>query len=161
LAVGGLPWISLALAASFGAYGLLRKIAPMPPLVSLFAETALLAPVALGYLAWLEHSDTATGPGAGGAIQALLMLAGVVTALPLVWFASAAHRLRLITLGLFQYLAPSGHFLLAVVLYGEPVGPPQVRAFLCIWAGLLLYSWDGVRTARAAMAGSPAGPEHG
>jgi chloramphenicol-sensitive protein RarD len=149
LFAGGLPWISLALAASFGLYGLLRKVAPLSPLVSLVVETASLAPVALGYLAFLGRTDLAAAPASAAGVKALLALSGVVTALPLVWFVSAAVRLRLTTLGLFQYLAPSGQFLLAVAAYGEPFAPAQALAFGCIWTGLLLYSADALRMARA------------
>jgi membrane fusion protein (multidrug efflux system) len=116
---GGLPWISLALATSFGVYGLLRKVAPMASLVSLSIETALLGPIAAFYLVWLEaHGRSALSRG-GPQTAGLLILAGIVTAFPLLWFACAAEWLRLSTLGLFQYLAPSGYFLLAVPGYGR------------------------------------------
>lgn len=161
-ASGGVPWVSLVLAVSFGLYGLLRKLAPLPPLVSLWVETSALAPVAIGALAWLAWTHAAVAPNAPGGQQALLALSGVVTAVPLVWFASAAGRLRLTTLGLFQYLVPSGHFALAVLVYGEPVTRPLAIAFACIWLGLLLYSWDAVRATAAArrspLVSSPGGP---
>ena len=123
VSAGGLPWISLVLALRFGLYGLLRKVAPMAPLVSLAIETALLCPVAAFYLAWLEARGRSAFSSRDLETAWLLILAGVVTALPLLWFASAAKRLRLSTLGLFQYLAPSGHFLLAVLAYGESFAP--------------------------------------
>jgi chloramphenicol-sensitive protein RarD len=142
---GGLPWISLALALSFGVYGLLRKVSPMAPLVSLSIETALLGPIAAFYLVWLEARGASALLRGDPKIVGLLILSGVVTALPLLWFASAAERLRLSTLGLFQYLAPSGHFLLAVLAYGEPFTPGYGVAFGCIWSALAVYSIDAMR----------------
>ena len=142
---GGLPWISLALALSFGVYGLLRKVAPMAPLVSLSIETALLCPVAATYLVWLEARGAGALSRSDHRTVGLLVFSGVVTALPLLWFASAAERLRLSTLGLFQYLAPSGHFLLAVLAYGEPFSLGYGIAFGCIWTALAVYSVDAMR----------------
>jgi chloramphenicol-sensitive protein RarD len=149
-AAGGLPWVSLVLALSFGLYGLLRKAAPVAPVVSLAVETTLLAPIAVGYLLWL-HVTGEAGLGRLPAMSGLLVaVSGVVTAMPLLWFAAAAQRLRLSTLGLFQYLAPTGHLLLAVGIYHEPFAAPQLLAFGCVWAGLLLYSVDSARGAREA-----------
>jgi len=152
---GGLPWISLVLAVTFGLYGLLRKVAPMAPLVSLSIETALLCPVAACYLAWLEARGRSGFAIRDPETAWLLILAGVVTALPLLWFASAAKRLRLSTLGLFQYLAPSGHFLLAVLAYGEPFTPAHGLAFGCIWIALAVYSTDALRAQRTRREGDP------
>ncbi len=144
---GTFPWISLVLAASFGLYGLLRKRAAIDAVGGLFGETALLAPAALAYLAWRARDGTgAFGTGAG--VSALLVAAGAITALPLVWFTLGIHRLRLSTMGLLQYVAPSGQFLLAVLLYREPFGPAHAAAFACIWASLALYSWDALSGGR-------------
>jgi chloramphenicol-sensitive protein RarD len=149
VSAGGLPWISLALALSFGLYGLLRKVAPMAPLVSLTIETALLSPVAVFYLAWREVRGGSALWGGDAHTALLLFFAGIVTAVPLLWFASAAERLRLSTLGFFQYLAPSGHFLLAVLAYGEAFGLAHGVAFGCIWGALAVYSMDALRAQRA------------
>jgi len=158
VASGGLPWISLVLALSFGFYGLLRKVAPVTPVVSLAVETTLLAPLALGYVVWLALSGQAgLGRVPGGTI-ALLGASGVLTGLPLLAFAAAAPRLRLATLGLFQYLAPSLHFCLAVGLYREPFARPQLVAFGSVWVALALYSADSIRAARAAGRAGQAGP---
>jgi chloramphenicol-sensitive protein RarD len=149
---GTVPWIALALAASFGLYGLLRKRAAIEPLGGLLVETALLAPPALAYLAW----RAGTGAGAFGSAPRttlLLAAAGPITALPLVAFGLAVHRLRLSTLGLVQYLAPTGQFLLAVLLYREPFGAAHAAAFALIWSSLALYSWDALARARAARGG--------
>ncbi len=154
LAEGQLPWLSLALAGSFGLYGLLRKVAPMAPLTSLFVETAVLAPAAAALVAvFAARGESALG---SGDVRTTLLLAGagIVTGTPLLWFASAARRLRLATLGLLQYLAPTGHFLLAVFAFGEPFDRPQALAFGAIWSALALYSVDAVRAARSV----PSGP---
>jgi len=151
-AAGGLPWISLALAFSFALYGWIRKTVAAGSLAGLAVETALLAPAALVGIATLE----ARGAGAlgqagqlGAARLAGLLLTGVVTALPLLWFASAARRLQLATVGLFQYLAPSLALLCAVWLYGEPFTRAHAVAFACIWTALALYSFESLRAFRA------------
>ena len=141
--------IALTLAASFGLYGLLRKRAAIEPVGGLVAETALLAPAALLLLGW----RAATGAGAFGSsigTSLLLAAAGPITALPLVAFGLAVHRLRLSTMGLVQYLTPTGQFLLAVLLYREPFGAAHAVAFALIWTSLGLYSWDAIARSRAA-----------
>jgi chloramphenicol-sensitive protein RarD len=148
---GTVPWVALVLAASFGLYGLLRKRAAIDPIGGLLAETALLAPPAAAFLAWRAF----TGAGAFGAAPGtslLLAAAGPITALPLVAFGLAVHRLRLSTMGLIQYLAPTGQFLLAVLVYREPFGPAHAAAFALIWTSLALYSWDAVARSRPAPA---------
>jgi len=145
LSYGRFPWIALVLAGSFGVYGLLRKTAPVGSLVGLTVETSLLCPLALGYLVWLRaRGDAAFGAGSVG-VDVLLALAGVVTAVPLLWFASAARRLRLATVGFLQYLAPTGHFLLAVLTFGEPFTRTHLVSFACIWTALAVYSIDTAR----------------
>lgn len=140
-----LPWVSLALAASFGAYGLIRKLAPIEPLVGLTVETLLLAPVALLGLSWLDVRGLGHfGHGSFGR-DLIIMGAGLITALPLLWFANAAKRLRLSTLGFFQYLAPSVQLGLAVLAYGEPFTAVHALTFGCIWAALALYTFDARR----------------
>lgn len=154
LRVGHVPWIALALAATFGLYGLVRKRARIPPLEGLLIETLVLAPAALGYLTWLGVA----GRGAfGGAAltTGLLASAGVVTALPLIWFAVGVRSLRYSTMGLVQYVTPTGQFLLAVGLYHEPFTPAHAVAFGCIWTSLALYSYDAITAAR----GAPAAPD--
>lgn len=149
-ATGVPPWIGFVLAVSFGLYGLLRKLAPVDPLTGLLVETLVLAPLALAYLGWLAASgDGAFGRG-DEALHLLLMAGGPLTALPLVLFAAGARRIRLATLGLLQYVAPTGQFLLAVFVYGEPLTPHHAIAFAGIWAGLAVYSWDLVLAAKEA-----------
>jgi chloramphenicol-sensitive protein RarD len=147
LAHGRLPWISLALALSFALYTLLRKKARIDAVAGLLVETSLLAPLAAGWLAWLwwrgeAHFGTSTG------MSVLLLSAGAVTALPLVWFALGVHQLRLSTVGLLQYVAPTLQFTLAVVAYREPFGATQAVTFAFIWAGLAIYTADAIGKAR-------------
>ena len=144
---GKLPWISLVLAVTFALYALLRKKARIDAVAGLLVETSLLAPLALGWLLWLWWRGEAhfgTSPG----MSALLLSAGAVTALPLVWFTLGVHRLRLSTIGILQYVAPTLQFLLAVLAYREPFGAAQAVTFVFIWAGLVLYTVDAIGKAR-------------
>lgn len=142
--VGRPPWIALSLATTFGFYGFLRKRSPLGALLGLTAETLLLAPVAAGFL-WWRWSH---GAGALGHVDArttgLLFSTGVVTAIPLLLFAFGARGLRLTTLGLLQYLAPTCQFLLGWLVYGEPLAPARAVSFSLIWLGLLVYSTDAL-----------------
>jgi len=144
---GGLLWISILLALSFGGYGLVRKVIAIDALGGLTMETLILAPFCL---ALLLHAG-ATGTGAWGQsahLNLLLVLAGAVTAAPLLMFAAAARRMPYSTLGLLQYLAPTLQFLTAVIIFGEPLHPAHLIVFALIWAGCALYAWDSLRAAR-------------
>ena len=147
IARGQLPWIALALAFSWGSYGLSRKITHVGPLVGVTVETALLVPVAALFIVLTLGTQ---GVGVARNDYLLLMLAGVVTALPLLWFAQSARRLRLITLGFLQYLAPIGQFLLAIFAFGERFDAANFIGFACIWLALIVYSLDSLRAYRAA-----------
>jgi chloramphenicol-sensitive protein RarD len=142
------PWVALALALTFGFYGLLRKTARPDALVGLTVETAAMLPPALLYLAWLAVRGEGAFLAADRATDLLLLATGPVTAIPLLWFAHAARRLRFATVGFFQYLTPTGHFLLAVLVFGEGVSGLQWASFGCIWAALLLYTIDSLRALR-------------
>jgi len=146
--VGAVPWISLALAASFGLYGLLRKTAPVESLAGLLVETLLTGPLALGYLVWLGVHGQGAFPAAAAKGALWLPLAGILTATPLLLFAAAARSLRLATIGFLQYLTPSLQFALAVLAYGEPFTPTHLLTFILIWSGLALYTADAVHTFR-------------
>jgi chloramphenicol-sensitive protein RarD len=146
--VGTVPWISLILAGSFGLYGLLRKTVRVESLAGLLVETLLTGPLALAYLIWLAIQGMGAFPGAVDQGALLLPLAGVMTATPLLLFASAARRLRLATIGFLQYLTPSLHFTLAVLLYHEPFTRTHLMTFILIWCGLSLYSFDAARVYR-------------
>ncbi|MDI5984817.1 EamA family transporter RarD [Halomonas sp. M4R5S39] len=139
--LGELPWISLALALSFGTYGLLRKQVPLDGLSGLFVETLLLLPLGLLALAWLDRTGLSHFL-AGTEITLLLIASGVITALPLLAFAGAARRLRLATLGFLMYINPSIQFFIALLVFREPLSPVQLGTFLLIWTGLALYSWS-------------------
>jgi chloramphenicol-sensitive protein RarD len=144
---GGAIWISLTLAASFGLYGLVRKMVAIDALGGLTVETVLIAPFCL---AWLIHAAQA-GEGAWGRslwLDSMLVLAGALTAAPLLMFAAAARRMPYSTLGLLQYIAPSLQFLLAVLAFGEPLRPVHLVTFALIWSGCALFAWDSFRASR-------------
>lgn len=142
------PWIAVTLALSFGTYGLIRKSVRVDGLIGVTVETALLAPLALAYLVGLHVREAASSGSAGWGVNGLLVLSGVVTATPLLCFAEAARRLPLSTLGFVQYLSPSLTFLLAVLVFGEPFRTEQAVCFAFIWAALMVYTIDSVRSYR-------------
>lgn len=146
---GQIPWAALILAITFGSYGLLRKIVSVDALVGLTVETIFLTPLAAGYLLICYQQNISAFPSAGFGTSSLLALAGVVTAVPLLLFASAARRLKLATIGFLQYLTPTLHFLLAVVVYDEPFSLPHLGSFALIWTGLACYSLDAWRAMQA------------
>ncbi len=139
---GTLPWIALILASSFGLYGLLRKTVAVEPVGGLFVETALMTPLAVGYLVFLGIRTEICFGLVDTATTVLLAMTGAVTAFPLVWFTHAARRLKLSTLGLIQYLAPTLQFLLGVLAYGEPFGWTHLITFCCIWAGVGIFALE-------------------
>ncbi len=142
---GELPWISLVLAFSFGLYGLLRKITPVKPVPGLMVETALMLPAALVFLAaTASHGGLYFGTGSVR-LDVLLVAAGIVTALPLLWFTAATRLLPLSTMGFIQYLAPTLQFLLAVLVFGEPLTGERLVAFAFIWAALAIFTFDQLR----------------
>jgi chloramphenicol-sensitive protein RarD len=143
----GAIWISLALALSFALYGFLRKVIPVDALEGLAVETIFLTPVALAWVLWLQ------GHGEGSFLHnrvtdLLLILGGAVTAIPLLMFTAAAKRLPYSTLGFLQYVAPSLQFLLAVLVFGEPLTRAHIAAFGAIWAALAIFLFEGVRIGR-------------
>ena len=149
LGVGGQPMIAVGLAVSFGLYGAIKKVVRVDPRVSVTVETAIAAPFALVYLAVLYvggHSQFANhGPGHVG----LMLLCGPVTAVPLLFFAAAAQRLPLITIGLLQYLTPSMQLTWGLVIGEEPMSATRWTGFALIWIALAIFTTDGlVRTFR-------------
>jgi chloramphenicol-sensitive protein RarD len=144
LSYGEFPWIALALACSFGLYGLIRKVAPVGPLVGLTVETMLLTVPAAAYLVYAEAEGSAAFLNAGIQIDLLLLGTSVLTAVPLILFTAGARRINLSTLGLMQYIAPTGIFLLGVLCYHEPFSPPKVWTFIMIWTALAVYSTDSI-----------------
>ncbi len=153
---GRVPWVAMILAFTFGSYGLLRKIVTVDSLTGLTVETLLLGPAALGYLAFVSWQGDSGFLTNGVQVSTLLVLAGVATAVPLLLFASAARRLRLATIGFLQYITPTFHFLLAVLLYKEPFTRAHLVSFLFIWSGLCCYSYDAWRGLKEARLKTPA-----
>jgi len=142
--VGSLPWIALVLALSFGFYGLIRKLLEIDPAIGLFVETALMLPLALPYMVWLDTQASLMFSNSHWQLDLLLMSAGFVTTIPLLLFAAGAKRISLSQLGITQYLTPSITFLLALFIYQEPFDLQQLVTFSCIWLGLILFTVEGV-----------------
>lgn len=141
---GQFPWIALILAFSFGFYGLLRKISPLPSLEGLCLETAMLSVPALGvliYLATQGNSDFIRQDTTG---RLLLAGTGIITSLPLLLFGFAAHRIPLSTLGIVQYLAPTLQLSIGIFVYGEAFPGKQMIGFGLVWSGLLIYAMEGI-----------------
>ena len=141
---GGLPWIALLLAATFGLYGLLRKTATLGTLEGLAIETLLLFPAAAAYLVMLTLEGRNGFATASTTTQWLLVAAGPITAIPLLLFAAGARRIPLSLLGLLQYIGPTLQLLLGVWLYHEPFGGARLAGFALIWGALAVYSLEGL-----------------
>ncbi|MEP2990823.1 MAG: EamA family transporter RarD [Parasphingorhabdus sp.] len=135
-------WVSMALAGSWGLYSLIRKIAPAGPMVGLTVETGLLFPIALGYFLWLTASPVGTGFGQDWTVDALLAGGAIMTAVPLLLFASAVQKVPLTILGPLQYVAPSLQFLIAVFVYNEPLTTSHMICFGLIWISLAIFSLE-------------------
>lgn len=146
--LGRPPWIALILAATWGSYSLLRKRSPLPAVTGLAIETLLLTPIAVIYLLWRQHAGVGTLGHADFRTQFLLILSGVVTAIPLLLFAYGARRIRLSTLGLLQYLAPTVQFMLGIWFFHEPFSRARTLGFGFIWAALAIYTVDNLLAQR-------------
>ncbi|MEZ9710776.1 EamA family transporter RarD [Vibrio breoganii] len=149
IAFGSIPYISFALACSFGGYGLLRKKVNLDAQTGLFVETLLLLPLAVIYWAFFTNSDTSNMFNNSWDLNTLLLLAGAITTAPLLCFTGAATRIKLSTLGFFQYIGPSLMFILAITVYGEHFSINKAVTFLFIWAALVVFSFDGIKNARS------------
>ena len=152
---GGLPWVSLTLAFSFGFYGLVRKKVKAEATVGLAVETTLLFIPSVALLVWLmllPAPRTAAFLGADSPWWVTLgvTLSGFMTVVPLVCYTAGARRLRLATVGFLQYIAPTGQFILAVTMFGEPFTVRKLITFVLIWAGLVVFSVDSIRAATRA-----------
>ncbi|MFF4774533.1 EamA family transporter RarD [Microtetraspora fusca] len=147
---GRLPWIALVLAASFGTYGLVKKAAQVGAAESLTIETLVLLVPALGYLVVLQANGSGTFVDHGAAHIALLVGAGLITAVPLLFFSAAAIRVPLTVVGLLQYIAPVLQFLCGVLVLRETMPGSRWIGFAIVWLALCVFTWDGLRTARAA-----------
>ena len=143
--VGSPPWIALTLALSFAGYGLVRKKADVGAIEGLGVETLLVVPLALGYLWWLGAAGQARSLEDWPWHLVLLATSGLVTAVPLLCFGGAATRIPLTTLGLLQYVTPTLHFLIGVLVYGEAMPTARWAAFGVIWLALVIFSVDSWR----------------
>jgi len=141
---GVFPWIAITLALSFGSYGLIRKVAPVSSLVGLTVETMLLSFPALIYLVYLGTKGIGSIFRVSFEMDLLLMGSSLVTAVPLLFFTLGARRILLSSVGLLQYIAPSGMFLLAIFVFDEPFSKAQVWTFVFIWIALAIYSTDAI-----------------
>lgn len=150
--LGSVPYIALSLALSFALYGYLRKTAKASSATGLFIETLVLSPVALAYLLVSFAIDGGIGVHADPYTLFLLMLTGPATALPLLLFAFAVQRLRLTTVGMLQYIAPSIQFVLAITMFGEHLNMVRLVSFGLIWLSLIVYTTDSVVRRRRAEA---------
>ncbi|WOI29294.1 EamA family transporter RarD [Sulfitobacter dubius] len=146
--LGSAPWLAVMIAASFGLYGLAKKRLAVGPVISVTAEVLLLSPLAILVL-WQTGDNGAGAFGASFRDTALLMLAGPITATPLILFSYAARRLSMATAGLLSYINPTLQFFCAVVLFREPFTGWHVQAFVLIWCALALYSVTTFRQDKA------------
>ncbi|MEQ1771429.1 MAG: EamA family transporter RarD [Devosia sp.] len=153
IGIGGIPYIALSLALTFGFYGFFRKTAKVGSASGLFVETLVLTPLAVGYLIWLIVTGGGLGLMGYPKYALLLILTGPATAIPLLAFAFAVRRLRLTTIGMLQYISPSIQFLLAIFLFREPTNPVQLLSFGLIWLSLAIYTSESVIRRRAAAYG--------
>lgn len=147
---GGLPWVSIALCISWGFYAFFRKTLPIGPNQGFFLEVLLLSIPAIGYIIWLEATGRGHFGDTGTADVLWLLSCGVVTAVPLMVYANGAKLLRLSTIGIMQYIAPTMIFIAAVFFFHEPFGHAQMVAFGLIWAALFVYSGSMLTNARAS-----------
>ncbi|MDD1825785.1 EamA family transporter RarD [Photobacterium sp. ZSDE20] len=145
IAFGSVPIVAIALAFSFGFYGLLRKKVSLEAQTGLFIETLVMLPIAATYLLFIADSPTSDFSMNPMQLNLLLIAAGVITTVPLLCFTGAATRLKLSTLGFFQYIGPSLMFLLAVLIYGEAFTSDKAITFAFIWGALVIFSFDGLR----------------
>jgi chloramphenicol-sensitive protein RarD len=141
---GGLPWVSVVLAVTWGLYALAKRTLPIGPAQGFFLEVLILLIPALLYSGWLQLTGAGHFGGTGQGDVMLLLSAGLVTAIPLILYANGAKLLKLSTIGIMQYIAPTILFLVAVFVFKEPFNPERGLAFVLIWAGLALYSWSMV-----------------
>jgi chloramphenicol-sensitive protein RarD len=153
--LGSPPWIALALAFSFGLYGLIKKIAPLGALPGLSLETGLLFLPATLYLLYSYFQGTGAFARESLSVTILLALAGIITATPLLLFARAARAISLTLLGILQYIAPSVQFLLGVFLYNEPFSQTRLVGFSLIWIALLIFTMESVYTRHKQISTEP------
>lgn len=146
VALGELPWIGLTIGAAFGMYGLLRKTVAAGSAVGLFTECVMIGPLCLAWLVWLGIDGRGMFASADIGFDLAIALSGIITAVPLLFYAMAARRVQLATIGVMQYIAPSVYLVMATWLYDEPFGAGDALAFSLIWLALILYTVEIWRT---------------
>ena len=149
------PWLALSLAFSFAAYGLVKKQIGIPAVESLGVETAVIALPALAYLGWLTASGGSSFAAHGAGHALLMVLGGPITAIPLLFFAAAARRLPLSTVGLLQYLTPTLQFATGVLVFHESMPAARLAGFALVWLALLVFSVESLRQSRRVRAAAP------
>jgi chloramphenicol-sensitive protein RarD len=147
--VGQPPWIALMVGSSFAFYGLIRKTVNIGALPGLAVETILLAPFAVGYLVWCEASGGAAFGHSGALVNGLLLFGGVITSVPLVWFAFGARQVPYSTIGVIQFLAPSLQLVCGLIVFHESLPAARAAGFVLIWVGLFIYASNALWRARA------------
>jgi chloramphenicol-sensitive protein RarD len=154
IAQGALPWISVSLAGTFAMYGLFRKVMGVGSIEGLTVEMTFTFPICLVLQWWLISNNESVIGGGNSLFTIGLILGGFVTIVPLLLFASGARRLQLATMGILQYIAPTGQLLLATLMFNEPFQRTQYIVFGLIWTAILLYSFDALRSKKDAVADS-------
>ena len=157
LAVGALTtmWLSLSMAVTFGVYGLLRKTVSAGPLAGLTVESLILYPVALAIVAWYWASPAGPAVAQGWDIALAVAWSGPMTAIPLMWFATAARRMPYTVIGFLQFISPTVVFLLGLFVFGEELRPAQLACYVLIWAAAALFTWELLRGRKANAAEEP------
>lgn len=141
---GSLPWIALVLAITFGSYGLIKKIAPLPSINGLTIETGVVLIPALAYLVFVEFNGTAVFGHVSPRTTLLLAFSGIITAIPLIFFAAGAPKVPLTTIGILQYIAPTIQFLIGIFIFQEPFPRGQLIGFSIVWIGLIIFTIEGL-----------------
>jgi len=145
ISLGEVPIVSLALAFSFGLYGLVRKKIAIASIPGLFVETIVILPFALAYFYYLLDNNTNYFMAGDSYLTFMLCLGGIITVIPLLLFNGAATRMKLTTLGFFQYIGPTIAFCVAIFVYNEPMSSDKMITFILIWIALVIFSWDGIK----------------
>ena len=152
--LGTLPWVALSLATSFGIYGYIKKLANVPAIESLFIETLLLAPVALGYLFWLAAHGQGSFGHQGMSHALWLASSGIVTAVPLLFFGAAAIRVPLTTMGMLQYLGPTLQYIIGLYVFHEPMSHIRLTGFILTWIAIGIFTFDALHRRQVTRSGS-------
>lgn len=152
--LGRLPWLAFIVAGSFGTYGLVKKRVGLPAAEGMFVESAILLLPALAFLIVLGGRGEATVGTSSVWHTALIVLSGVLTAVPLISFAEAANRVPLTALGILQYIAPVMQFGTGVLIFHEPMPAARLAAFTLVWLALIVFTWDALRQRRTRPGGA-------